>query len=113
MAILIVREAATEGQLQQMLEMYSDRIKTAVDIDQRILAGGGELHADCEEVLLENGSRQPVIWAASWYPSRRVVECDSMVNVRPRDGNSSMIIQDPALSAKITGIIMELLGGAQ
>lgn len=112
MTILIIREVATLEQVQDMLEMYPDRIKTAVDVEQGILAGGGELHADCEKVLLENGSRQSAIWGASWYPSRRVVECDSMVNLRPRDGNSSMSIQDPELRARIEAIIIRLLGSS-
>ena len=51
-----------------MLEILSSYIKLAVDIERGILAGGGEVHADCESVLLENGSKQVDIWGADWYP---------------------------------------------
>jgi hypothetical protein len=43
-------------------------IKLAVDVEKAILAGGGELHADCEEILLEDGSQQDNLWGADWYP---------------------------------------------
>lgn len=37
-----------------MLQTY---VKLAVDIERGILAGGGAMHADCEAVLLEDGSQ--------------------------------------------------------
>ncbi|MCX5962535.1 MAG: DUF5674 family protein [Cyanobacteria bacterium] len=35
-----------------MLEALGIYVKLVVDIERKILAGGGELHADCERVLL-------------------------------------------------------------
>ena len=43
-------------------------MKLAVDLERRILAGGGALHADCEAVLLGAGSRQEDVWGADWVP---------------------------------------------
>lgn len=40
------------------------RIKLAVDVTREILAGGGELHFDCEQLLLDDGSQQENIWGA-------------------------------------------------
>jgi hypothetical protein len=54
-----------------MLEALETYIKLAMDIQREILAGGGELHADCEEVLLDNGSSQENIWGADWYPKTK------------------------------------------
>lgn len=56
--IHIIRERAAPVQIQEMLETY---IKLAVDIDREILAGGGTMHADCEAVLLEDGSQHKKI----------------------------------------------------
>ena len=39
-----------------MMETLGSYIKLAVDIERAVLVGGGELHADCEAVLLERGS---------------------------------------------------------
>ena len=66
--INVIQERATKEQLEEMLEILNSYIKLAVDIERGILAGGGELHADCEAVLLENGSKQVDIWGADWYP---------------------------------------------
>jgi len=56
--INLIQERATKEQLEEMLEILSSYIKLAVEIERGILAGGGELHADCEAVLLEKGSKQ-------------------------------------------------------
>ncbi|MGD1702730.1 DUF5674 family protein [Dapis sp. BLCC M229] len=65
--IYLLRERATKQQINEMLATLNSYIKLAVDIEKGVLAGGGELHADCEAVLLENGSRQVDIWGADWY----------------------------------------------
>ena len=51
---IVALERATQEQLEEMLEILSSYIKLAVDIERGILAGGGELHADCqgERILL-------------------------------------------------------------
>ncbi|MGK7950893.1 MAG: DUF5674 family protein [Xenococcaceae cyanobacterium] len=108
--ILIIREPATAEQIEQMAETYVGlMIKLAVDVEQEILAGGGELHADCEQVLLENGSQQENIWGADWYPEVRRVGFESLINIRPRQQNRSMEIKDPVLREKIEMIVRNLL----
>ena len=42
--IYIIREKATKQQLQEMMEMLQTYIKLAVDVDRKILAGGGAMH---------------------------------------------------------------------
>ena len=56
--IYIIRDNATSEQIKDMLQMLQTYIKLAVDIDREILAGGGAMHADCESVLLDDGSQQ-------------------------------------------------------
>jgi hypothetical protein len=51
--IHIVRDQASPVQMADMLQTLGGYIKLAVDIQRRVLAGGGALHADCESVLLE------------------------------------------------------------
>jgi hypothetical protein len=92
-----------------MLEGLETYIKLAVDVERDLLAGGGEYHADCEEVLLVDGSRQQDIWGADWYPDQRKVEFGALINIRPHQGNRSMEIEDPKLRAKIETIIRRLL----
>jgi len=109
MTIHIVRQRATEKEINEMLEELKTYIKLAVDVERNILAGGGEYHADCEEVLLEDGSRQEDIWGADWYPEHRKVEFGALINIRPHQGNRSMEIEDPKLRDRIETITRALL----
>jgi hypothetical protein len=109
MTIHIVRQRATEKEINEMLEELKTYIKLAVDVERDILAGGGEYHADCEEVKLEDGSRQEDIWGADWYPEHRKVEFGALINIRPRQGNRSMEIEDPKLRDRIETITRALL----
>ena len=107
--IHIVRESATAEQIAQMEEVFGTMIKLAVDTRRRILAGGGELHADCEQNLLEDGSRQEDIWGADWYPQSREVAFEALINIRPRQQNFGLEIQDSTVREQIEAIVRQLL----
>lgn len=105
MKIHIIRQRATEKETREMLEELETYVKLVVDVERNVLAGGGEYHADCEETLLEDGSRQEDIWGADWYPESKTVEFVALINIRPRQGNRGMEIEDPKLRAKIDTIV--------
>ncbi|BAY35530.1 hypothetical protein NIES2107_74420 (plasmid) [Nostoc carneum NIES-2107] len=107
--IEIIRVRATPEQMEQMLQELKFYIKVAVDIERRILAGGGEMHFYCEQALLEDGSQQSNIWAASFRPDTQQIIYESMVNLRPRQ-NRSMEIIDVKIREQVAAIIMEFLG---
>jgi hypothetical protein len=107
--ILIIREPATVEQIAQMEQAFGILIKLAVDIRRGILAGGGSLHADCEQMLLEDGSQQEDIWGADWYPHEREVAFEALINIRPRQQNFGLEIQDPAVREQIEAIARRLL----
>ncbi len=111
--IYIIRSRAAPEQMRQMLEILGIYIKLAVDLEREIFAGGGELHADCELILLKDGSQQADIWGADWYPLKQAVGYESIINIRPKANNRSMEIQDPALRENIDPIVQSLLGGVQ
>lgn len=105
--IHLIRERATAEQVIQMQEALGDYIKLAVDVDRALLAGGGAMHADCEVVLLEDGSFQENVWGAGWFPDSQQVTFDSLINIRPRQGNRALEVQDVALREKIEKIVRE------
>jgi len=109
--IHIIREKAAKEQLQEMMEMLETYIKLAVDVERKILAGGGAMHADCEAVLLEDGSQQEFIWGADWNPGAQEVTFESLINIRPRQNNRSLELRDPNLRAQVEQITRKLLGG--
>jgi len=101
----------TAEQVEAMLEAHHTFIKVAVDLSLRVLAGGGSMHADCEEVLLDEGSSQEDIWGGNWYPGDGKVEFDSFINIRPRQGNRFMEIQDPLRRMRFEEIVREIFQG--
>ena len=110
MAITIVRSHATAQQVTEMQEVLESYIKLAVDVERGILAGGGAMHADCESVLLDDGSVQEDVWEADWNPFTQEVSYESLINIRPRQGNRSLDVSDPYLRARIAYIVRGLLG---
>ena len=90
MGIVIVRAPATPPELAEMCDEFGSFIKLAVDLEREILAGGGELHADCEQALLQDGSRQQDVWGGDWLPDIQEVGFESLINIRPRQDNRSL-----------------------
>ena len=109
--IHIVRERATAEQMQEMLETLQAYIKLAVDVRRKIIAGGGGMHADCEAALLEDGSQQADVWGADWVPDSREVRYESLINIRPKQKNRSLRIEDKLLREKIERIVRERFEG--
>jgi len=69
------------------------------------------MHADCEAVLLEDGSQQESIWGADWNPESQEAIFESLINIRPRQNNRSLELQAPELRAKVEQVTRNLLGG--
>jgi len=111
--IRLLKEKATSEQTQEMLQSYESMIKIVVDIRRRFLAGGGEMHADCESALLDEGSEQDDLWGANWYPNEQRIEFESLINIRPRLGNRSILIQDENLRKQVEAVTLDILGGVR
>jgi hypothetical protein len=74
---------------------------------------GGKLHADEEALLLEHGSRQEDLWGANYYPGRGpegCIEYTSLINIRPAQGNRSMVVEDDAVRGRVREITFALIG---
>ena len=102
------------AELRRLVSAYfDDMVKYVVDVEQQLIAIGGEMHADAEQVLLDTGSRQADLWGANYYPGRGpqgCIEYTSLINIRPATGNRGMELLDPALREKLRAITFALLG---
>ena len=107
--ILIFRNKADEQNLQKVAEELKGYIKVAVDVNKKILAAGGARHVDCEQLLLKEGSRQEDVWGAGLDLETNEVDYDSMINLRPGQGNMSREVLDAKLRIKIEEAIRNLL----
>lgn len=91
-----------------MLEALDGYIKLAVDIERGILSGGGVFHADCEAVLLKDGSQQINIWGADWIPATQEIQFEALINIRPSQNNPSMEILDEKIRDKVRDIVTKI-----
>ena len=111
--IHVLSDKASPEQIEDMLQELGSYIKLAVDIRVGVLGGGGAMHADCESALLEAGSQQENVWGADWIPATGKVHFESLINIRPRQGNRSMTIQEPEVRKRIESIVGRILGSSK
>ena len=112
--MVIVRKSVSLDELKKMAEkMYGGLVKAVVDIEQGIMVVDAELHADEEALLLEEGSKQDYLWGINIYPNNigkeNWIEFDSMINLRPSQGNRSRSVEDKKIQEKIVAIVRKLI----
>ena len=92
---------------------FGDMVKAVVDVEREIMAVGGELHADEEAALIQDGSLQFNLWGINLYPEEAAdwVEFDSMINVRPAQNNRSRSVEDERLRGRILELVGKLVIG--
>lgn len=112
--IQIITEKISLPELKKKAEeRFGDMVKGVVDLEKGVMAIGGEMHADEEALLLENGSKQVDLWGINLYPDNKgddFVEFDSMINIRPRQNNRSRGVEDEATRGKILEVVNKLVG---
>ena len=110
--IVLVRGRLERAELKRLVEAhFEDMVKYVVDVARGIAAVGGELQADEETLLLDQGSRQEDLRGANYYPGKgpeHCIEFTSLINIRPAHGNRSMLIEDEAVRAKVRAITHSL-----
>src|SRR4249920_3804935 len=94
---MLIEHPVALGDLQRLArEQFGDFVKAVVDVEQGIMALGGELHADDEAFLLDRGSEQRDLWGINIHPFKgraEWVEFDSLINIRPAAGNLSRSVE--------------------
>lgn len=107
--MLFVQAPLTRQELKTIAnERFGDLVKAVVDIEQGTMVVGGELHADAEEFLLEQGSNQRNLWGINLYPDKfgeDFIEFDSVINLRPAHGNRSRGIDNPEICKQIKDLV--------
>ena len=112
--IVVVDRRIDRSELARLVHLFfGDMVKYVVDLERRVAAVGGELHADAEQLLLETGSRQADLWGANYYPGKgrdACIEYTALINIRPAQGNRGMLIQDPMIRDRLREITFDLIG---
>ena len=107
--ICLVTSKVTREFLKEVAsERYGDMVKVVVDIEKKVMAIGGEMHADEEQFLLTQGSKQQNLWGINLYPEMAesdFIEFDSMINIRPKHGNRSRGVEEVGIREKIIEVV--------
>ncbi len=101
----IFRQPILRTETQELaLESFEDMVKFVVDLKRNVICAGGALHADEEQMLLEDGSRQEDLWGANYYlddASQARYEFTSMINIRPSQENTAQLIQSEDIRRRV------------
>jgi|SRR3989344_2603607 len=111
--IEIITDSVSTDKLKELAKQgFGDMIKAVVDVERKIMAIAGELHADEEAVLLHDGSKQQDLWGLNIYvnePRDSWIEFDSMINLRPAQGNLSNSVEALEIQEKLREIVNSLI----
>lgn len=107
--LLIIKKRATEEEIKKMGEDFDGYIKIVADIEQEILAGGGERHFDGEQKLLKLGSKQKNLWGGGLDLETKEIDYNSIINLRTRQNNPSRDILSTEIREKFDKIVKDLL----
>jgi hypothetical protein len=115
MEIKVIRDTVTRNDLREMArQQFGDMVKAVVDVEQGTMAIAGELHSDEEAILLDQGSLQQNLWGINLYPEKPAeewIEFDSMINVRPSEGNRSRYVESAEIREAVIKIVHRLVEG--
>ena len=113
MGIQIIKNRINANQLREIAEQdFKTVVKGVVDLQNKTIALGGQLHADAESLMLQHGSKQEDLWGFNIrldIPKDQRIEYTSFINIRPKQNNLSLEIQDLKLKEKIKMIIEGLV----
>ena len=109
-------ESISVHELKVMAEnMYGELVKAVVDVERGLLVVDAELHVDEEQWLLEHGSLQSDLWGINLYPddygTDDFIEFDSMINIRPSQGNRSRSVESGPIRDRICRIVDGVVHG--
>ena len=111
--IRIITSTISLKELKDMAELWHGQlVKAVIDVERKVMAVNGEMHADEEQVLLQDGSKQENLWGLNIYPDKDIenrIEFDSMINVRPGQNNMSRSVEDENLKKIIRSVVDHMI----
>jgi hypothetical protein len=95
--IITKSEPFTKKEIKDLKEQFDVYIKTVIDITKKICSAGEDRHFEAEKILIDQGSHQSDLWGGGIDIETKIIDCNSFINVRPKDNNTSNEIQDQQL----------------
>src|ERR1700733_4227923 len=110
----VVNNQISVQELKKMSEkMFESLVKAVEDIERGTMVVDASMHADEEFFLFEDGSLQQNLWGIKVFPDKwgkeEFIVFDSMINLRPSQGNRSRSVEDPKIREQIIAIVNRLV----
>lgn len=109
MSTLILRDKASEEDIEKIAEHFQGYVKVVVDIEREVLCAGADRHVDEEKMLLDDGSSQVNLWGGGIDISTGEIDYNSMINLRPNQGNPSRDIMAKDVRLEFDKIVRNLI----
>ena len=109
----LVTEKISIEELKKMTQkMHDSLVKAVVDTEKGTMVVDMEMHADGELHMLEHESKQEHLWGINIHPfkeKKEWVEFDSMINIRPSQGNRSRRVENEIIQERIISLVDRLI----
>lgn len=84
-------------EIKKLQETFGVYIKTVIDLQKKVCCAGTAMHYEAEQQLLQQGSAQTNVWGGGIDTETKIIDFNSLINIRPSQNNTSNEIQDLAL----------------
>ncbi len=111
----IISKKITVNNLREMTKKVKvNFIKVVVDPQRKIMAIDAPMHADLKAALLKDGSCEQNLWGVNIYPELNpqnpdFIKFNSMINLKPSQGNHSYGVEGVQLRKVIRSAIKRLI----
>ena len=92
--IITSKKPFSKKEIKSLSDLFEIYIKTVIDIKNKICSAGCDRHFESEDILLKGGSNQSDLWGGGIDLDTKVIDCNSFINIRPNDNNTSNEIQN-------------------
>ena len=82
-------------EIENLSGEFQTYIKTVIDIQRKVCSAGANRHFENERILLDQNSKQSNLWGGGIDLDTKIIDNNSMINIRSSDSNTSNEIQDP------------------
>ena len=104
----VIKTPLTANEITELKTQYGNYLKLTIDLDKEIVVAGCLLHADGEDMLLHNGSKQKDIWGGGINLETRAIDAIAVLNLRPNLDNSSLEIINSERREKFINIVKKI-----
>ena len=106
--LILLKQKATKEQIEEASKDLENYVKFVVDIEREIMTIGGTRHYLGEVMLLEDGSRQSNLWGGGYDLKNKIIDHESLINIRPGDNNPNKVVLSEKIQDKMTNIFNTL-----